>query len=615
MSSALQDDESRASALLVAHQRLFPPHPSAHNRLISFDSEGKSAPLVERGATQADYLAHLSPDAYDGVGALGMYPTLCMSDGQGKGRWFSSFMALDFDNDEPLALQTITNTFEGYGIYSYATCGTTGRGSHLYFFPDEPMPQRLAYNFLRGAQTLAIEAGLSLPEMRPSNEYARGTTIFLPYRGALNDGFGYNPLLDPERDFTPLRLEAAIAEVQHTTPQAFMAFQAEVREYRPAKAARPQNIGASYARPGIALEDAFELLQAEFERVAPSFVSPHRQDLVMGLTAYALVGLGLDEALVRKELNNFVMGRDPDEASRRRSAVDRTIKNFGCNPRSVAWRSYYTKVGLSPPGKLNMTVEVRAKLDLADDTFRTHPWRGTAGATDRSVYAALLLIGEGHGTGHEQGVAVSVSTRDLALKAGVSDKAVRNSLARLKAKDLVVRDTRRRRSLEDAGTLVLVTNGVSEIPQSIAPSGGQREWGYLYTHPAFMHGKLGKGAAPLLIVLAGAGCSFTRPELARALGKQSRDVRRPLAKLVAHGLVSELRGTIEISPDWAQALERAAIVTGAQISQKRQRAVHAQERAWYRERLSSRQPVPYSPLSQPVASFAREALSPRQPIR
>lgn len=592
----------KALTLVLALQTLFPPHPLAFSTLIRLSGSAKTAPIARRGASQAEYLTHLGPDAYDGVGALGMFPGFSIPNEKGELRWYSPYFVVDFDKVRPDDLWALIDTLEGLGIYVYLTCGTTGRGSHLYGFIEGLVPQFEMYSLMKGIQYIAQEMGLGTPEIRPSTAFDRGSPIFLPYRGALKDDYDFNPLLDPERDCGPLRLKHAPQAVRRISADAIAAFRSQVTRHASSKPASSSWSGAPKPTPS---GDALDQLRNEFGRVSPAFVEPHRQDLIMGLTAYAVRGLGLDAATVRAEVTRFIADRDSDELPRRLEALERTLNKYARNPVAIAFKEYYERAGLTPPGKPGVSREVQGRLELAARTISERVWRGTAGLTDRSIYVALLLVAAEHGMVHERGVAVSVSTRDLALRAGLSDKTVGSALARLKDDGIVMRDHQVKRLFTDAGTLVLIVEGVSELLHSFPLLGGLKEWGHLYTHPACMHRRLGKAAAPLLIVLLTHECPLTRPELARSLGRNSRDIRKLLERLLLHGVVSETADAFELSPAWKEALERAATVTGAHAVQKRQRAVHAGERAALRDQLS--RPLNPTVLNAPVPSVLATA--------
>ena len=586
--------EEWALTAVLALELLFPSHPLAFSRLIKLENGKKTAPMIQRAASHADYATHLSPAAYGGIGALGMYPGLSVPDEKGRGWWYAPFFVADFDTAQPLDLEPLTDTLEGYGLTTYLTCGTTGRGSHLYGFVEGIVPQWQIYEVLKGIQMISQDAGLGVPEIRPSCKSGRGAPIFLPYRGAQEDGYGFNPLLDLARDMQPLRLEHALGEVQRIPTTALEAFRLEV-ETRAARsrAATQSRVVPIQRSETVHTKDGVTYLREEFESVAPYFVEPHRQNLVMALTAYGVRGLKLDAQTVRIEVTTFIKEHDADELKRRLAALERTLNKHEIDPLLVAWKPYYLAFGLTPPGKLGISKDVAAKLELAVQDLTAREWKGVSGSSDRSVFIALLQVAAEHGVNHASGVAVSVSSRDLALRAGVGDKTVSNSLARLKKSKTVARDTQIERRTEQAGVLLILTKGVSELPHSFPLLGGLKEWGQLYTHPAFRHGKLNKSAAPVLVCLLSEARPLTRPELAKLLGRKSRDLRGPLAKLLRHELVifSDADEAYTFSPSWQKALERAAIITGAFRTEERQRTTHLAERAAFQAQQKRDKPA------------------------
>lgn len=581
--SRLQDT---VLALVFALQTLFPPHPLAFSRLIALVGTRKEAPIVKRAATYADYAAHLSPEAYSGVGAIGMFPGISNESEPGKTKWFAPFFVADFDAARPLELVPLIDTLAGFGLMTYPTCGTSGRGAHLYGFTESLMPQWELYSVVKGIQMMAADAGLGLPEIRPSCKFGRGSPIFLPYRGALKDGYGYNPLLDPERDFQPVALEYALQEVKRIPTAALETFRLDMESRathaRFAARAKDKPIDAVVT---FSTEDTLTYLRDEFERVKAHFVKPNRQHLVMGLAAYGVRGLELDAATLRKEVTAFVNTHDADELPRRLEALENTIAKYKRDPHSVAWKPYYVSAGLTAPGKVGVSNEVMGRLELAVRSLTERRWKGVAGSSDRSVYVALIRLATEHGASHKVGVAVSVSVRDLALKAGVGGKTICAALVRLKKAHLVVRGVQTDRQLGHAGVLVLVVDKVHELPHSFPLLGGLKEWGYLYTHPAFRHGKLGKSAAPPLVTLLTEARPLTRPELAKLLGRKSQALRGPLKKLVYHKLVTVSESACVLSPLWEEALDRAAIVTGAYRTEEQQRQVYLVERLTFQARL------------------------------
>lgn len=275
---------------------------------------------------------------------------------------------------------------------------------------------------------------------------------------------------------------------------------------------------------------------------------------------------------------------------RRLEALERTLTKFASSPRSVAWTPYYRSAGLTSPGKLGVTKVVLAKLEAVTRLLLEREWKGVAGSSDRSVLVALLLVAAEHGTPHRSGVAVSVSVRDLALRSGVGDKTVRNALARLKAGKLVARLLKAGvRRGGRVGSLVVVTDEVPELPHSFPLIGGLKEWGQLRTHRAFRHGKLGKSAASLLVAFLGESRPLTRRELAELLGREVRTLNKPLKRLADHKVVTVTDALYSLDPAWQEALERAALVTGADRTEERQWAAHDAKRFVFRARLERRE--------------------------
>lgn len=553
MASVNRATQKVALTLVLALQSLFPPHPLAFSRLLELNGTKKHAPLVKRAAATTDYLGHLAPGAYGGVGALGMFPGMSADDGQGRRCFYGTFFAADFDGHPVYDLEPLADTLEGEGVPTYLTCGTSGRGGHLYGFVAGLVPQWKVYGVVKGVQRMAEDAGLGVPEIRPSCEFGRGSPIFLPYRGALKDGYGYNPLLDPRRDLEPVKLEHALTEVQRVSGEALERFWLKMaKQPRPVRTRRTTRfVGAVHE---LEAADSLTGLLDEFGRVSEHFKEPHRQHLVMALTAYGVRSLGLDAATVRGEVTAFVKKHDADELPRRLEALERTLTKFASSPRSVAWTPYYRSAGLTPPGKLGVTEVVLAKLEAVTRLLLEREWKGVAGSSDRSVLVALLLVAAEHGTPHRSGVAVSVSVRDLALRSGVGDKTVRNALARLKTGKLVARLPKAGVRVGEAGSLVVVADEVPELPHSFPLIGGLKEWGQLCTHCAFRHGKLGKSAASLLVALLGESRPLTRRELAELLGREVRTLNKPLKRLADHKVVTVTDALYSPDPAWQEAL-------------------------------------------------------------
>jgi hypothetical protein len=580
-----RDQTADFAPLLMA---LYRPHPDTHNSITELTGSEKTAPVVRRAATIKEYSTHLSPAAREGIGALGMYLGERVQDGD-KVWWSMSYLVLDFDTKGPADLVPLIDTLAGFSITTYATTGTTGRGAHLYLFLSPLLHHKRAYSVVKLFQTVASEAGLGLPETRPSGISGMGSPIFLPYRAAGEDGFGVNPLLNPADDFRPISLVGANKQIKRVSSETLEAFSQEIQGKVSGSSYRHHGTfpTTTPARGETRAGDGLALLETELERLADVFVNPHRQNLVMGVTAYAVRALGLDPTKVRPAVERFIKENDPDELQRRLQAVERTIKKHASG-QLVAWHEFYGCAGIEAPHKIGPFKEVVEQLERAEQFVLDYAWPGRGGASDRSAYTALLQVAAVHGVLHDDGVAVSISVRNLAVNARLGNVACRKALARLTEVKLLSRDTTVKRRFEDAKVLVLLKAKVHELCHSITQTGGLREWHSLYTHPACMHGKLGKSAAALLITLLEAEKPLTRPALAKQLGKDSRAIRTPLTKLLDHNVVQEDGRAFEPVADWPEALERAARDTGAYRSLERQKERHTIEREIYRRTLATR---------------------------
>ena len=119
MASVNRAAQEVALTLALALGSLFTPHPLAFSRLLELNGTKKHAPLVKRAAATADYLGHLAPGAYGGVGALGMFPAVCAADGRGGKSWYGTFFAANFDGHPTYDLEPLADTLEGEGLPTY----------------------------------------------------------------------------------------------------------------------------------------------------------------------------------------------------------------------------------------------------------------------------------------------------------------------------------------------------------------------------------------------------------------------------------------------------------------------------------------------------------------
>ena len=558
---------------------MLPSHPRAHIRLTSIGINKKPSTL-RMMAKLADYDGHIAFGETANSYAIGVLPTSYELVGDRKS-WASRFMVLDFDRTKPDALLAFVQTLEGLGIYSYLTQGTTGRGSHLIVLFDQWIPQQLAYQVGRALAGMAQEVGLERPELRPSSERAQGMAILLPYRGALRNGFGFNPFLDPNRSLA--RIHLADTPAIHRTDRAALEQLAITRltlQPRPERSTALQRSVAVRSPEGDL--EARELLQAEFTRVAPVWASgrpiKHRQDLVMGLSAFALRGLGMPRHEVQPMLEAFLKEVGDNEPKRRLDAFARTAAKHE-RGLLVAWHAYYKEVEVEPPTTSRIVTHgVLAKLAVCLRMLQGRSWNGNSGKSDRCVYAALLELAATYGTEHAEGVLVSVSTRDLAVHANVSRPTLRKAMGRMACSNLVRRHDRG--GLDIAGIiLLLVQHDASNLTHSSSSTGsvigGLNEWVSLDTHPAFRRKFLNATAVDVVHVLQSASVPLTLPQINTAVGKNRS---KACAKLVSANVIVEDDGRYSCPPDLYKRLDRAAETSGALQAREGQRLQYEDER-------------------------------------
>lgn len=231
-------------------------------------------------------------------------------------------------------------------------------------------------------------------------------------------------------------------------------------------------------------------------------------------------------------------------------------------------------------------------------------WRGMGELSARDVLVALIVIARRYGTRTPAGIRVSVSVRDLALKAAVSKPTAIKAVRRLRRAGLIRRDDGQRRGA-DAGAFVLLA-GRANLYHSSTQGSLEREdrasgktlraprlrW----SAPRFdrvggevirstIH-RLGKGAGAVIDALERARGSASVPVIAAALGKKRpRDLRRrAIARLEAAAVVECSGDIVSLTEDWAAALEREREAAGEVSALRRDEGKFARERDAYRNR-------------------------------
>jgi hypothetical protein len=232
-----------------------------------------------------------------------------------------------------------------------------------------------------------------------------------------------------------------------------------------------------------------------------------------------------------------------------------------------------------------VTPEVLEALAAFEAVMCSHAWRGS-GLTDRDVLLAIVRAARNHGQLIPAGVRVSLSYRDLALRAAVSFRTVRKAIRRLKIARWITQDNAARQSRE-AGAFILLTkdahkyhtqnpvplvhlDGTCVIPTRVTPV----RWG-----------GVGKKAASVLDALLSLGGAATVREIADAL----RDPRpwelkrRQIAKLAEAGIVVLEGDAVMLAEGWETNLDLERELRGEKERERADRYRYREEQRRFHE--------------------------------
>lgn len=190
----------------------------------------------------------------------------------------------------------------------------------------------------------------------------------------------------------------------------------------------------------------------------------------------------------------------------------------------------------SPP--LGSVELVRQQLAELSQRVAEHPWVGVTGSSDLAAAEALI------GWAYEVGVwTLDASTRDLALRAGLSHKAACGALRRLEKTGLVTKDTGRRKGVDAQRWVLNLRWGIKDMGsthESFPPKTRSCVLRMsLLNHPAFHPKALGRSAGRVWVFLVEHPGS-TAKQIHSRTGVNLRTVRRVLAStLRTHHLVKE----------------------------------------------------------------------------
>ncbi len=574
---------------------LFPGHPAKRllcTSVVRNESGGakKKVVTIHRGAGLEDYSKHLDRKSYDGLGALGIIPTFPKSIGE-KTRWFVWFLALDYDSISMQEIMTLIAVLEEYRVYVYVDQGTTGRGVHLYIFLSGPLLQREAHEVLVTIANLSKHLGLPYPEFMPSSTSGPGKGIFLPYRGAAEDGLGANPLIDPIGG-VQIPLDAADPDAVDSE-----VFRTEVGDLR----TLIENLGGG-SKSTTSHESSYNPIDistyggglrtwdAEMTRLKEIWVEGRRQYLTLGATAYG-ISLGMTAVRIKEDIEALERASTHPEVDERLKAVDRTIEKHVKGQR-IAWRKFYNLADVEPPGANKMVPwEVILRLQILEDRLRSVPFKGMGGFTDLDVLDSLIEVGRKYGKLHPEGVEISISVRDLALVARTSKDTILKSIKRLRKAGWIKRSNYGQGT--NSGSLVLLIDedlAFQELTNEDENKGVDEETTFHIPRFRWRSGNLGKTARPILMNLQRLQ-PCTKADVARAMGRKSRDIRNPMNRLWDDALVDhdEDTNTYTLPTDFQDRLFEVLLANGTLETDFRHKERFERERNMFRLLLHMKQ--------------------------
>lgn len=563
---------------------LFPCHPARHltGKVVQDIGSGqvkKDVRTRKSGPSLGHYAGHLSAESDGEANVLGVIPTFPKTAGD-KRYWFVSVLALDYDTVAAQDMWPLLFALEESGVYAYYDTGTTGRGIHLYIFLSEPLVQQEAHGVLACVADLSEELGLPYPEFFPSSPRAAGKGILLPYRGAAEDGIGVNPLIDPTTgEMVPLpEAEDAIHRTELEDLRAFV----ETLDHPRSKAETSHNavIIDTYS-------DASEAFSAEGQRIARSWTESRRQYLALGFTAFA-IRIGVAADAIREAITAMEEKSSNPEVDKRLAAVNSTIEKYEKGQR-IACHKFYRLAGLEPPAlRRAVSWEAQVRLRAFKAKLDSAAFKGIRGYTDQDVVKTLVQIARKYGKVHRRGVEVSIAVRQLASEARVSKQTVIASLKRLSEEGWIWRSSRGKGT--NSGTLVLLV-GDTDLDSSEAEVGDDPDGETLFHIPRFRWGagKLGKSVGPILRwVQLLQPC--TRADVARAMGRQSRDIKAPMDRLKEHSLVDydEKTCMYSLPANFEDLLIKALSADGTLETDLKHKSRYEWEQARFKEYLTSK---------------------------
>lgn len=564
-------------------QSIFRGRPEKHIQLRSpTNVSRKDIVEVKRGAAERDYAAHLRPEASQGPGGIGLYPGFVW--GRRTGLW-TNWAMLDFDDHSPDDLQLFFEVLTRQGLQVLANQGTRGRGAHLWFLLERPVPLEKAAASLHFLQHAAAKLGISKVERRPHHN-SGDLAVMLPYRGAGVDGRGFNPLIDyatGEVIELPYLLQRERQDTQLFSRLGRLRSTERFIEgtYRPKPPLSPR------VATVIGEGEHSDRWATELSRLPLLWQEGRRHWLVLGAASHGL-NCGVSPATIESDLMSLVERCGDEEPEERRKAIRTTLERHK-RGQPVSASYFYEQANVEPPTKVSD--EVRATLGALWEEAMSDAWQTQAGKSARSLYKALLRLAFHHGQRNPHGIEVSVSWGQLQQEADLGSSAtLRNSLLFLEEKQLLRRGAQAEG--EKSGSFVLLVTERSTLIRER----GLRECFSLSRNFRNGEGRLGKTAEQLFDLLNYFGPQDLN-ELANRMKTRPTDLRKQRDKLLDAGLILEdEKNLLHVAPDSDRALGVQEEYDGTLQARERQRQKQRIRQDRYRAHLKSKVSAPRTTL-------------------
>ena len=451
---------------------VFPGHPEQHIAWIPGGEPGeKNTTMRHRRAGLAEFSRHLHPDSRSGVGAVGIVQGI-----KTKRVWRTPWAVLDFDQQKPAELEEYFNLLSSRGLNFLFNTGTRGRGTHIFFLLDTAVTLHQAHKVLTLLKDVAKKLGAGLMDLRP--ESGRPSSgLYLPYRGAGDDGYGANPLVDsatgvviplaqlPDHPRQPVAAFTALTRLR--SAESFIAGPA--RNYRPERLPHLESV----------IPVSRDRWAAELERLADFWTEGQRHHLTLAATAYGW-HQGVPPGQIVTDLLTLAEDHNDEECKVRRTIIQGSLKK-AAEGEPMAYHQFYEAADVpSPEG--GTTAAVREQVEEMLATLMADPWKGKGGKTDRSLLKALLSLAWKYGYEHDDGVEVSAAWSTLEQEGSIGSSSTMSlSLSRLERRGW----TRRGASSQEgkSGSFILLVEERSTLFR-----GGQTAEEYFALSPSLRYG-------------------------------------------------------------------------------------------------------------------------------